>query len=202
MRRRTLLDAAVHSAFVRSRRRTAVVDTGGPRSLRLHRAALAFVVGFPGAIGTIALVAAMSRSGTSDNAFPLAIGALGLATILLALGVRSALRVAPDDVTVRFFGRKSTTVRFGDVTSATFGMAFPSLSYAITLADRHGRKALIHANWWQDEAVVMTPVCRALIKYDVPMDRATARVVSRVLGVKRPRAQIIHRALIRKDRTW
>jgi hypothetical protein len=163
---------------------------------------LAFVVGFPSAIGTLALVAALSRAGTSDNAFPLAMAAFALAAVLLILGARSALCVGPHDVTVRFFGLRSTAIRFHEVTAATFGMAFPSLSYAITLTDRRGRKVLVHANWWRDETVVLPLVCRALVDNDVPMDRSTARIVARVLGVKRPRAQIIHRALLRKDRTW
>jgi hypothetical protein len=159
---------------------------------------LAFVVGFPSAIGVLALAASVSRSGTSDGAFPIAVSALALAAVLLVLGARSAILVGTADMTVRFFGLRRTTVRFQDLREATFGMVLPSLSYAIRVVDRNGRQVLVHANWWQDERAVLTPVCRALIDHNVPMDHATARVVSRVLGVKRPRAQIAHRAWLQK----
>jgi len=184
MRRGTLLHAACRSAFARSPGRLAADETG---QQRLHPAALAFVVGFPGVVGTLALVAALSRSGIRDGAFPLAAGAIVIACALLILGVRSRLSMRDDRLTVRFFGLRSTTVLFRELKSATFGVAFPSISYAIALTDRGGRKALIHANWWRNESAVVTAVCRALVEYDVPMDRPTARVVSQVLRVKRPR---------------
>jgi len=93
-------------------------------------------------------------------------------------------------------------VRLDELDSATFAMLFPSISYVISLADRRGRKARIHANWWRDEAAFMPPICRALVDHDVAMDRTTARIVSRVLRIKRPAARIVHRALLRRDRTW
>jgi hypothetical protein len=203
MKRGSPFHAAVNSAFARSRAQPPKDGVAGrARPIRIHPLALAFVVGFPGAIGAIALLAAMPRSGQDDGAFPLGVGLLALAAVLLILGVRSAVWVGPDALSVRFFGLRFTTVRFDEITSATFGMAFPSISFAIVLTDRRGRKALVHANWWRDETTVVTAVCRALVRYDMPMDRSTARIVSQVLRIRRPRAQITHHGLLRKDRTW
>jgi hypothetical protein len=202
MRRGALLHTAFRSAFARSQGGPPIGAAVGGSSLRIRGAALVFVVGFPAAIGALALIAAVSRSGPSDGAFALGVGLLAAAGVLLALGLRSVLSVGEGALTVRFFGLRSTTVRFRDLRSATFGMAFPSISYAIALADRNGQKALVHSNWWRNESSVLVPVCRAIVDFDVPMDRSTARVVSQVLKVKRPKAQIIHRALLRKDRTW
>ena len=49
---------------------------------------------------------------------------------------------------------------------------------------------------------ILEILLQALVDRDVALDRSTARIVSRVLGVKRPKARIIHRGLLRKDRTW
>jgi hypothetical protein len=49
---------------------------------------------------------------------------------------------------------------------------------------------------------MLATVARGLFDADVPMDRLTARIVSRTLRVKRPKARIIHHALLRRDRTW
>jgi hypothetical protein len=42
----------------------------------------------------------------------------------------------------------------------------------------------------------------AIVAGDAAMDRMTARIVSEILGITRPKARIVHRALLRKDRTW
>ena len=199
MRRRTPLHAAVASAFARSHGH--LPDAPGSQT-RLHRAALTFVVAFPGLIGSVALVAALSRSAVNDGAFSLAIPLLAVAGVLLILGLRSVVSVDGDGLTVRFFGIRATTVRFQELASATFGMAFPSISYGIRLTDVTGRNVFLHANWWRDERFVVLPVCRALVEYNVPMDRSTARVVSKLLHVQRPKARIVHHGLLRKDRTW
>jgi hypothetical protein len=81
-------------------------------------------------------------------------------------------------------------------------MSFPSISYGLALVDGQGRRVTIHANWWQGEGDAIRRIASALLQYDVPMDRSTARVVSHALGVKRPEARIVHRGLFRKDRTW
>jgi hypothetical protein len=169
---------------------------------RIHPAALAFVAGFPAAIGGLALLAASTRSLPDDGALPLGVGLLTLSGIVLVLGLGSSLRVFPDRVSVRFFGVRSTTVRFADLSSATLGMTVPTISFAITLRDRSGRKAVVHANWWREERSIMAPICRAILELDVPVDRSTARVVASVLGVRRPRARIVHHGLLNKDRTW
>jgi hypothetical protein len=200
MRRSSAYLAALRTAFARS----TGASPAGAKALvvRIRTPAFLFVAGFPGGIGAVSLAAALSRGGTSDGAFPLAVAGLVSAAVLLVLGLRSRLSVRADGVTVRFYGLRGTTVRFSDLRSATFGMAFPSISFAITLTDHHGRKALLHANWWNDEANVLSVVCRALVEQDVAMDRSAARIVSRVLAIKRPAPRIVHRALFRKDRTW
>lgn len=194
MKRGSPLHAAVRTAFASS---LGHGDTGIVAKQGLHPAAVGFVAGFPGVIGAVGLLAAFSRSGVHDGAFPLAVGLLVVAGILLVLGIRSLLWVEDDRVTVRFFGLRSTSVLFRELQSATFGMAFPSISYAITLTDEGGRKALIHANWWRGEAPAVTAVCRALVEHDVPMDHSTTRLVSRVLRVKRPKPRITHRPWLR-----
>jgi hypothetical protein len=202
MRRGSAFHAAVRSAFSRAAREPIARGPGGTVATRISPYALAFVAGFPGAIGGLALAAAISRAGLSDGAFALGAGLLLLAGCLLVLGLRSVLVVGPDRVTARFFGLRSTSVRFDRLTSATFGMTFPSISYGIALIDRDGRKAIVHANWWQDEAEVMRPILRALVDHDVAMDRTTARVVSQTLRIPRPKPRIIHRGRFRNDRTW
>jgi hypothetical protein len=202
MKRGTPSLAAAATAFAWSRRGARQASHEGDTKLHLHPAALAFVVGFPGVIGAVALIAALSRSLPDDGALPMGVGFLGLAAVLLVLGVRSVLSVRQDRLTVRFFGLRSTTIQFTELRSATFGMRFPSVSFAIALTDRAGRNAIVHANWWRYEASAVVPICRALLKWDVPMDRSTARIVSQVLKVKRPKARIIHHGLLRNDRTW
>jgi hypothetical protein len=152
MRRGSAFHPAVRSAFSRAASEPIARGPGGTVATRISPYALAFVAGFPGAIGGLALAAAMSRAGLSDGAFALGVGLLLLAGCLLVLGLRSVLVVGPDRVTARFFGLRGTSVRFDRLTSATFGMTFPSISYGIALIDRVGRKAIVHANWWQDEA--------------------------------------------------
>jgi hypothetical protein len=169
---------------------------------RLHPGSLAFVVGFPGLIAAAMLGAAFSRSGVTDGAFAPGLALVAGAAVLLVLGLRSVISVGPDDLTVRFFGVRATTIALREIASATLEMAFPSISFAMVLRDQAGRKVLVHANWWRDEASVMLPVYRALVEFDVAMDRSTARVVSKVLKVKRPKAGIVHHGLLRKDRTW
>ena len=160
------------------------------------------MVGFPGLIGATMVAAAFSRSGVADGAFVPGVVLLAVGGVLLILGLRSVIFVGHDELTVRFFGARATTVRFQDLTSASITMTFPSISFAMALTDRAGRKALVHANWWRDEPSVVLPLCRALIEFDVPMDRSIARVVSKLLRVQRPKARIIHHGLLRKDRTW
>jgi hypothetical protein len=120
----------------------------------------------------------------------------------VVLGLRSGIWIDQDQVTVRFFGVRATTVRFPELTAATFAMAFPSLSYAISLTERTGRKALLHANWWQGEPALLGAAARGLVASDVSMDRSTARIVSKALSIRRPKARIVHHAVLRKDRTW
>jgi hypothetical protein len=170
--------------------------------LRIHPAALAFVTGFPGVIGLLAVAVSLGRSVPDDGARPFGIGLLLVAALLLVLGARSRLVVTPDAVTVRFFGLRSTTVRFAEMATATFSMTFPSISYAITFADSRGKQAIVHANWWRREGTAMVAIFRSIVGRQVAFDRTTARIVAQVLGVKRPPATIVHRALFRKDRTW
>jgi hypothetical protein len=198
------MHAATTTAFASTRRGPASsISSPAVVRLRIHPAAITFVSGFPGGIGLVGVLAALSRGRAFDDGgifvgyLPLVVGA-----VLLVLGLRSFLRVGPDDVTVRFYGLRRTTVRFRELRSGTFGMAVPSISFAITLTDRNGRKALVHANWWRGEDAAIRPVLRALLEHSVPMDRTIARLVSQVLKVKRPRVQIVHHGLFRKDRTW
>lgn len=192
--------AAARTAFGRSRGSSG--RHAAEWTVTIRPTWLAFVVAFPGVIGALALGAALSRGGTNDGAYPLGIGALLGSVVLLALGLKSRLVVTGDQITVRFFGLRGTTVRFADLASATFGMVFPSISFAISLRDNNGKKAIVHANWWRDEATFFPMICSVLVQFDVPMDRGTARVVSQVLGIKRPKPRIVHHALLRKDRTW
>lgn len=175
---------------------------GAALRVRLHPYAIAFVAGFPGLLGVTALGAAMSRGGTNDGAFPLGAVLLGAAATLLALGLGSYLAVDEQGVTVRFYGARSTRVRFDELVAATFGMSFPSISFNVALKDRRGSTARVHANWWSRERDIMAIVLRELLDRDVSMDRQTAALVARTLKVEAPAARIVHRALLRRDRTW
>jgi hypothetical protein len=204
MKRASTTTLAAGSAFVRAGVAARGSEDARPTTvrLRIHPAALAFVAGFPGVIGLLAIAASLGRSVPDDGARPLGIGLLLIAALLLVLGSRSRLVVTPDAVTVRFFGLRGTTVRFAEIATATFAMTFPSISYAITLTDKRGRKAIVHANWWRREGSATVQIFRALVEGNVAFDRTTARIVGRVLGVKRPKATIVHHGLFRKDRTW
>ena len=200
MRRGTAFHAAVASAFARSALGPIASSSDGVVATQIRPHAMAFVAGFPGVIGVLALAAAMSRTGPTDRAFWLGALLLAPGLCLLVLGIRSNLTVRPEAVSVRFFGVRETTIKFDQLVSATFGMTFPSISYGIALTDRDGRKAIIHANWWNDEAAVMRPILRALADRDVAMDRTTARIVSKTLRIPRSKPRIIHHGSIRHGR--
>jgi hypothetical protein len=185
--RQSSYDVAAGTAFARS---TGAAVSRRTRPLRIRPSWLAFVVGIPGLIGAVALAAALPRGGVADGAFPLAIAMIALALGLLILGAASRLWMFPDGLAVRFFGLRKASVQFGDITSATFGMVFPSISFALRLTQRSGRTATIHANWWDDEAAVMVPLCRALLDRDVPVDQMAATIIGRVLGVDPPPPRI------------
>lgn len=204
MKRGSTTEVAVGSAFVRAgqkaRRKAGPMPT--TVRLRIHPAALAFVAGVPGLMGATFLAVAALEPLPDDGRPPIGMVLLVVGAFILGLGLASRLVVSPDGVTVKFFGLRSTTVRFDELAAATFSMTFLTISYAITLRDRAGRKARIHANWWRDEGMATVPILRALVEHDVAMDRTTARIVSQVLGVERPTATIVHRGAIWKDRTW
>jgi hypothetical protein len=203
MKRGTTTVRAVRSAFARSVPRPGIVE---PMPVvartRLHPWALAFVVGFPLTIG--ALVIGFNVNRQFDLTGIIVLGVLPTigALLLLVLGLRSEARVNANEVSVRFLGIRTTTVRFDDLRGVTFEMAFPSISFALVLKDVTGRTVRIHANWWRDERIVVRPICRRVLELGVPLDRSAARVVAEVLGVKRPKATIVHHALFNKNRTW
>ena len=170
--------------------------------LRVHRSWLAFVVGFPALTGGLIVWSGLIHEGADPTVLPIGLVLLAGSAALLVLGIRSYVRLEDGRLTSRFFGIRSTTVRLDQLVGATFAMLFPSISYVITLEDREGRKARIHANWWSKEQTLMTPLARALVEGDVAMDRTTARIVSKILRIQRPKARIVHRGLIWKDRTW
>ena len=170
--------------------------------VRLHGGAIAFVAGFPGLVGVVSLWSAMSDPGDGGGAWTLAAGTLSTATLLLILGLASFLALDEAGVTVRFFGFRSTRVRFDELVAATFGMAFPSISFSLALNDSRGRTARIHANWWRRELDIVPAVLRELLSRDVAMDRQTAALVALTLKVKAPTARIVHRALLNRDKTW
>jgi hypothetical protein len=194
---------AAATAFSRSRGRPLPpAGAAATARSRIHPAAIAFVAGFPALIGAGGLLGAFERTGTGDPAFTLAMAMFAVAGVLLVLGLLSFIRIDGDALTVRFYGLRSTTVRLSELESATFQMAFPSISFSIALTDRSGRRALVHANWWRDESAIVIPVCRALLEQDVAMDRETARLVAQLLDVPRPKPRVVHHGLFRKDRTW
>jgi hypothetical protein len=201
VKRRSTTSLAARSAFRRSIARFPD-NAGNPVTTRVRALAQAFVAGFPALVGAPMVLFAIG--GRYPDATALYVGATLLlgAVALLILGLRSRLTFDDDSLSVRFYGIRATTVRIDEVETATFAMLFPSISYAITLTDRHGRRARIHANWWRDEARIMPPICRRLVARDVAMDRMTARVVSQVLRIKRPKPRIVHHAVLRRDRTW
>ena len=195
--RRTLYDVANATAFrggLSDRSTTHHVET------RVRLGTLLLLAAMPATLGLIAHAAAFSRSGTTDGAFPLGVVALSSAASLLLLGLRSRLSIDRNQLTVRFFGLRSTTVEFEHVKSATYGMTFPSISFGVTLGDHQGERAVVHANWWRDEPTVIALVAQQLLGRDIAMDEATAGIVARTLRVPRPAARIMHRPLLRRGR--
>lgn len=194
---------AVRSAFARSVRAPGWTSPSGfVARTRLHPWALAFVVGFPGVIGILGLATSLARPVLTEALVFVGVLPTVTALLLLVLGLRSEACVDSECVSVRFFGIRTTTVRFDELRSATFGMPFPSISFTLVLRDEAGHKVRIHANWWLGEGEIVRPVLRRALELDVPMDRTAARIASEVLGVKRPKARIVHHGLINKKRTW
>ncbi len=192
---------AASTAFARSIGATQGASAQSVR-LRIHRSWLAFVVGFPALTGGLIVWSGLVHEDADPTGLPVGVALLVGSAALLVLGLRSFVSLEEGRLTSRFFGVRRTTVRLDQLTGATFAMLFPSISYVITFEDREGRKARVHANWWSDEEQLMTPLARALVDGDVAMDRTTARIVSQILRIKRPKARIVHHGLLRKDRTW
>ena len=202
MRRRSTTELAVRSAFARSSKGPPDASSTASITTRIRPWWLIGVAGFPAVVGGLMVFFALERGVPDASAVVVGTMLLLGAFALLVLGLRSFLTLDGNQLTVRFYGIRSTMVRLDELDSATFAMLFPSISYVITLADRSRRKARIHANWWHDEATFMPPICRSLVEHDVALDRMTARIVSQVLKIKRPKARVVHHALLRKDRTW
>ena len=202
MKRRSTTELAVRSAFARSSKGRPDTPPTAPITTRIRPWWQAGVAGFPAVVGGLMVFFALERGAPDSPAVIVGSVILLGALALLVLGLRSFLTLDGERLTVRFYGIRSTTVRLDELHSATFAMLLPSISYVITLADRTGRKARIHANWWRDEAAIMPPVCRSLVEHDVAMDRMTTRIVSHVLRIRRPKARIVHHALLKRDRTW
>jgi hypothetical protein len=202
VKRRSTTELAVRSAFARSSKGRPDASPTASITTRIRQWWLTGVAGFPAVVGGLMVFFALERGVPDSSAVVVGTVLLLGAFALLVLGLRSFLTLDGNQLTVRFYGIRSTTVRLDELDSATFAMLFPSISYVITLADRNGRKARIHANWWRDESTFMPPICRSLVEHDVALDRMTARIVSRVLKIKRPKARVVHHALLRKDRTW
>jgi hypothetical protein len=195
--KRRLFDVANATAF---RGRLSDRPTTHSVETRVRLGTLLLLTAMPATLGLIAHAAAFSRSGTTDGAFPLGVVAMTGAASLLLLGLRSRLSIARNQLTVRFFGLRSTTVEFEHVKSATYGMTFPSISLGMTLKDHQGKRAVVHANWWREEPTVIALVAQQLLERDIAMDEATASIVARTLRVPRPAARIMHRPLLRRDR--
>ena len=195
-RRSSVYDVARATAFVGDATSESVVSD--VRS-RVKPVACLVLAAMPGALGVLALFGAFTRTGTSDGAFPLAIASLLIAALLLVLGLRSRLSADMDVLWVRFFGIRGTAVRFDDLVSATFGMTFPSISFGMTMKDGHGKRVVVHANWWRDELSILAFISQRLLEHDVPMDRDTAALVARALGVPAPEVRIVRRPLLRRD---
>ena len=196
-RKTTLYDVARATAFAEDA--TTEPPVGNVRS-RVKLVACLVLATMPGALGALALFGAFTRTGTSDGAFPLAVGSLLVAALLLVLGLRSRLSADLEVLWVRFFGIRGTAVRFDALVSATFGMTFPSISFGVTLRDHDGERVVVHANWWRDERAIVAFIAQRLLEHDVPMDRDTAALVARALRVPRPEVRIVRRPPLRRGR--
>jgi hypothetical protein len=132
---------AAATAFARSRGRALPPDGHvDPVHTRLHPGAIAFVAGFPGVVGAAMLWSAIASDRTTSEGYYVGIVVLVFAALLLVLGLRSFIRIDQDALTVRFYGLRRTTVRLAELESATFLMAFPSISFAFALTDRGGHR--------------------------------------------------------------
>ena len=196
------LTSAAGTAFtarVPARFRTATE----PVRARLQRFAIGFVAGFPGLVGLAGIVAAFTRAGVDDLAFRFGAVCVVAAATLLILGSRSFIAVDEEGLAVRFYGIRTTRIRWEEMASATFGLLPPpSISFAITIRPRRGRKVIFHANWWRRESEILARVARQIVDRGVAVDHGTARIVGHALDVPPPGTRIIHRALFRRDRTW
>ena len=106
----------------------------------------------------------------------------------LVLGVRSRLVADDETISVCFFGLRSSSVAWREVVAATYFMAFPSISFAVTLRTRSGRRLLVHWYWWRKEREIARLMARQLLRYGAEFDEVTASIVSRELHVPPPLA--------------
>jgi hypothetical protein len=128
---------------------------------------------------------------------PIVLGLLATSLVLIVLTRGSVLRMDRDAVSVRFLSIHSTTIFWRDLTAATYGMFFPSVSFGIRLREASGRQVAIHAGWWEREEAIFTYVARRLLDLQVPMDEGTALIVASATGAPAPPAKIEPRPILR-----
>ena len=130
-------------------------------------------------VGLIALAALIAAAdGNPIGLFPAAI--LGLFAVLLALlAALSRIFVDSDVLDVRFFGLRATRIPWEAIERVSFGMAFPSVSYAMSIRSKDGRELKVHLNWWRRESELLSVVFDQIQLRHVAIDGDVAAMMRR-----------------------
>jgi hypothetical protein len=129
-----------------------------------------------GLVALAALIAAMDKSpnGVAPAVF---IGLFALLLAVLAAGSRVLADASALDV--RFFGLRSTRLQWETIERVSFGMAFPSVSYAMTISAADGREAKVHLNWCERESALLGILFDQLEARQIAVDGDVAALMKR-----------------------
>lgn len=126
------------------------------------------------------------------------IASTAFAGLLTVLTARSFVRADETALTVNFYGFRPTTMRWDSVRRVTFGMSWPSISLGYTLTDATGRRAIVHVNWWDQEARLVRVMLEHVVAGGAAMDEDVLRLARRILRKRLPQdsPRLVHRPLV------
>jgi len=120
------------------------------------------------------------------------VGLLLASAGLFVLAVFSSLTVDEQGLNVRLFSLREGRVSWNRLTTARYGMSFPSLALGITLTEIGGRRARLHFGYWADEDRLLALVAHRLLGAAPEMDAETAQIVALVTGTPAREARLRH----------
>ena len=119
---------------------------------------------------------------------------------LFLLAVWSSLTVDEQGLKVRLFSLHEDHVSWNRLTTARYGMSFPSLALGITITEIDGHRARLHFGYWANEDRLLALVAHRLLGAAPEMDVETAHIVALVTGTPARDAQLRHAFLLDRRR--